>query len=195
MAVYSAICGGKDNPRTDVKCFTEYDKFHEPRRNAKIYRALSHLFVPGEYSLWVDGNIFLKYPEEYFIEMMGDADVLAFKHPYGRDCLYQEAEECIKLGLDYPEIIKEQTDRYKKEGYPEHNGLWQTGVLLRRHTPEVISLNNKWWAEICRGSMRDQISFPYVFSGKVKTVEIQGDPFNNKHFKKPPHKIDLNGRI
>jgi len=192
---YNAITGGKDAPRDDIKVFTEYDKFLEPRRNARFYKALSHLFIEDEYSLWTDGNIKLKVSEEEFIKLMGDYDVMAFNHPYDRDCLYQEAEECIKLGLDYPELIEEQVARYKKEGFKEHQGLWHTCTILRRHTPEVKRLNEKWWAEICRGSLRDQISFPYAFAGKVKTLEIDGHPFDNKWFKREPHKITRNGMI
>ena len=192
--IYTAITGGKDEPRTDILCFTEYDKFTEPRRNAKIYRALSHLYVDDEYSIWCDGNIELKVTEEHLISLMDGYDVLAFKNPY-RDCLYDEAEEGSKLGLDDENILKEQAERYRKEGYKEKNGLWQTGVLLRRHTDQVKRLNEAWWAEICRGSMRDQVSFPFIFHGKVKTLEIGGDPFDNQWFRKAPHKISRNGRI
>jgi len=193
--IYTAISANKDEARTDIKCFTEYDKFIEPRRNAKIYRALSHLYIPTEYATWVDGNITLKVEEQELIDMMDGYDVLAFKHPYNRDCLYQEAKECIKLGLDYPEIINEQVGRYTAEVFKEHQGLWQTGVLIRRQTEEIKRLNEKWWSEICRGSMRDQISFPYVFTGKVKTIDIDGDPFNNRWFKKEPHKLQRNGKV
>lgn len=193
--IYTAITNGKDNKRTDIKCFIKYNKFTEPRRNAKIYRILSHKFIDEEYALWVDGNIDLKVTEQELIDLMGDKDVLAFKHPYGRDCLYQEAEECKRLGLDYPELIDEQIARYRAEGFKEHQGLWQTGVLLRRQTEEVQRLNEKWWAELCLGSMRDQISFPYIFYGKIKEIVIEGDPFNNRWFQKRPHRISRNGRI
>jgi len=51
--------------------------------------------------------------------------------------------------------------------FPEHRGLWQSGVLLRRNTAAVKRFNEMWWWEILNGSHRDQIALPVVleFSG------------------------------
>jgi hypothetical protein len=48
------------------------------------------------------------------------------------------------------------------------------------------ALNEKWWAEICRGSSRDQISFPYVYRDKVNYLDTV-DPFDNKYFTRKGH--------
>jgi hypothetical protein len=90
-----------------------------------------------------------------------DADIALFRHSQ-RDCLYDEAEACKKAGLDDPDVINYQVQRYRNEGYPAHDGLIEAGVLLRRHTPAVQELSEAWWREICRGSPRDQISGNYV---------------------------------
>jgi hypothetical protein len=179
---YTAITGNKDERRKDIKCFGEYSEFKNPARNAKIYKVLSHLYVNDKYSLWVDGNIFLKVSEKDLIEMMGDKDILTFANPY-RDNIYDEAEECKRLNLDDPQVINNQIKRY-------HNTkvLSQCGIILRRHTKEIKRLNEKWWAEICAGSVRDQISFNHVFKD-VKIIDIGGNPFDNRYFKKLSHKI------
>jgi len=46
-----------------------------------------------------------------------------------------------------------------------------TGVLIRKHTDRVKRLNERWWAEICRGSLRDQISFPFVWNGHAAYLD------------------------
>jgi len=179
--IYTSIVGGKDEPRADIKCFTDYSEFKNETRNAKIYKVLSHFYIKEEYSLWVDGNIHLKISEKELIELMGDKDILTFANPY-RTNIYDEAEECKRLKLDHSETIDQQMTRYTNTEV-----LSQCGVILRRHTEEIKRLNEKWWAEICAGSVRDQLSFNAVFKD-VKILEL-GNPFNNKYFKKLNHKI------
>ena len=41
-------------------------------------------------------------------------------------------------------------------------GLVEAPVILRRHTAAIRALNEAWWAELVRGSRRDQLSFNYV---------------------------------
>ena len=62
MEIYTAIVGGKDPIRTDIKCFTDYDQFRRPVMNAKIFKILSHKFIDTDLSIWVDGNIKLLIP-------------------------------------------------------------------------------------------------------------------------------------
>ncbi len=77
--------------------------------------------------------------------------------------------------LDDVETIIEQVKRYEDAGFAKNKGLYECGVIIRRHTKKVIELNNFWWAEYCRGSIRDQISFPYAVDSvgiRVNGLEI-----------------------
>lgn len=183
ITVYTAITGDRDYPRTDsAKVFQGRNLLEDPRREARMYKALSHFFVFTEYCIWVDANIYLKVSPEYLVEtFLKDHDVAAMYHPY-RDNIYSEGKECVILGLDKPEIIQEQM-----ENNPGHimKGLWATGVLLRRHTEDIRRKNERWWAEICRYSVRDQLSFPYVFEN-INT--IPGHYLNHDLFEYRPHK-------
>jgi hypothetical protein len=40
-----------------------------------------------------------------------------------------------------------------------------SGVMLRRHSEPVTTLNNLWWREVEGGSVRDQLAFNHVASG------------------------------
>ena len=182
--IYTAITGGKDKPRDDIKCFSEEDRFKDPTMNAKIYKVLSHLYDPDEYSVWVDGTVIPVVEIEKFIELLGDAEIAVFSHP-NRDCIYDEADECKRLNLDSFERLTAHTDRYRGLNYPEHAGLGACYVIIRKHTERIKRLNEQWWAEICHGSRRDQISFPFVFGDVVKYLPwVQN---NNEYFHRGGH--------
>ncbi|MDE7250890.1 MAG: hypothetical protein K2N82_13635, partial [Lachnospiraceae bacterium] len=56
-----------------------------------------------------------------------------------------------------------QIERYRNAGYPEHNGLIDSGILVRELKNErVIKVMETWWQEVLHGSKRDQLSFNYA---------------------------------
>lgn len=186
MITYTAIVGGKDKLRDDVLCFTDPLKFHDPRVSARMYKVLPHYFLDAGWSIWVDGNIKLFVSAKELIEMTKPYEVGVFRH-WERDCIYDEGRFCIKIGKDKPGPINHQLEEYEKLGYPRHNGLGQTSILVRKHTPRINRLNERWWAHICRYSIRDQISFPVVFDRHIKylpKVHIR----KNKYWERPKHK-------
>ncbi len=187
--IFTSITGGKNIPREDIKVFKGEGLFKSPRMEAKIYKVLFHKFIEDEYSIWVDGNFFLKYQEDQYYSLLGDYDIAVMQHPK-RNCVYEEAEECKKWNKDKHEIINEQVAKYRKEGYPEENGLGECNFIIRRNTPEMRRLHEAWWAEICRHSSRDQISFPYIFRDKVKylpPVESREEALSNKYYRREAH--------
>jgi len=184
--IYTAIVGGKDKERTDIQVFKDFDKFKLPVFNAKIYKVLPHLFLDlkeNEWSVWVDGNITLKVDPEELIKMV-KTDIGVFPHP-DRTCLFDEAAYCMHYGIGNQKEIADQIKQYSK--FPKGKGLAMCGILVRKNTLEMRSLCEKWWAEICRGSNRDQISFPYVFNGKVSYFPYQKNIKDNPYFKRYGH--------
>jgi GT2 family glycosyltransferase len=187
IVVYTAITGGYDtlreqrpSARNSVKfiAFTDephesktwevreaHKEFSDPNRNAKIHKVLPHLYFPDHaYSLWIDGSVGIQFPfgvDRLAEVYLADHDMAIFKHP-DRNCLYQEANTCINRNLDDKDLIRQQIQRYTKEGYPPNAGLVEATIILRRHTPKIIEFNEAWWNEIQNGSKRDQISFNYV---------------------------------
>ena len=41
--------------------------------------------------------------------------------------------------------------------------------MVRRHTPAVIEFSHRWWDEVARWSVQDQLSLPYV----LRTSDIR----------------------
>jgi hypothetical protein len=187
MRVYTAITGNydllKEQPE-DCRLGVEFTAFMDRMQdsptwqiqeaetsaetsclNAKAHKILSHKFFPDdEVTLWVDGSIEIcpgislpKIANHY----LRDADIAVFCHRR-RYCLYQEAAHCIQRRRDVPEIIRRQIFRYTQEFYPVDNGLAECTIILRRNTLKIKDFNEFWWREIRQGSIRDQISFPYV---------------------------------
>ena len=91
-----------------------------------------------------------------------DAVFLCFPHPQ-RTCIYDEAEEVIRLQYDCEAVVREQIDTYKRFDYPRNNGLIAGTFLLRRHNDLVLrQVSEAWYMQVLRFSKRDQISFNFV---------------------------------
>lgn len=165
--VYTAICGRDgDRPRDDVLCFSDYGRFKDPRLNAKIYKVLAHQFIETDYSIWVDGNVCLNVQPKILVDMMGESDCAVFRH-CERDNIYAEGEFIIAKHKDSESVVREQLRIYRTTGFSKSD-LGMCFLIVRRHTPEIARRNAAWWAEICRYSVRDQLSFPIAFDGAVK---------------------------
>ena len=143
--------------------------YKEPVRMARKYKALPHRFLPEyEYSIWVDGNYQICGDPTSFIETyLKDYDMACWDHKQckldTRNWIYKEAEaiywfgnrnynnlteeekqnpeRSIKTYKDNPNLIKRQVEKYKKEKFPENNGLIVAGKIYRRHNaPEVVKV-------------------------------------------------------
>jgi len=124
----------------------------------------AHEFFPDyDLSIYIDSNVELKKDvNELLNKYCGDGDVFFYKHP-SRKCIYDEMDAVLRIKKDKPENVNPQRERYKKEGYPEKNGLSQNNIIIRRHNTENCKkLMTTWWEELGRGSYRDQLCLFYV---------------------------------
>ena len=177
ILLYTAITGNYEQPRSDIRVETS-NLFKQSVRDARMHKCLTPDFDKYDYSIWIDGNTSLKVSPEFLIKELGDADILVYSH--WRDCIYNEAtEEGLVDGKNGElETIVDQMVQYKAEDYPEHNGLAATTYVIRRHNKAVAAFNNLWWAEICKGSERDQLSFNYAI-WKLGNIKLKY--FKEKH--------------
>jgi len=180
IAVYTANVGEYDSyipplkrymsPSVLYRYFTDdtplpegEQEMHSPLLRAKHIKLFPHLYLPPDtvVSIWHDANVQLRCRPSELVAILGDNDLAVVRHP-GRGCIYDEAKVCIRWGKGDPDTIRRQVDRYRAEGYPEHNGLYCGFLLVRRHNDTMQKFNQVWWDEITSGSTRDQISLPYV---------------------------------
>lgn len=180
------------HPDADYVCYTDDPDFtspvwkprpvvfykRDPVRTAKFYKLLCHRhFLDYKASIYHDASFQLQSDPFLLIEAyLGDADMSLHPH-YLRHCLYEEIEACIQLYKDRIGLLRAQGQAYKQQGFPEDQGLYECGILMRHHNKRVSELNEKWWEEIVRYSARDQISFPVVLSDS--SVKLNLLPFDN----------------
>ena len=185
--VYSAITGGYDNvkeiryknPNLDYILFTDNPNIKSDTwdvrmlsnpehldsvRLARRTKIMGHeLLQEYDYSVWVDGKLeiigdFVDYIERY----RDTRPILCFNH-YVDDCVYAEVATCKQLKKDDPATMDQQVQQYREEGYPSHNGLIESAILVRElHDEGLIKVMTTWWDEVLHKSFRDQLSFNYA---------------------------------
>lgn len=191
--------------------------FSDPVRNARYHKIMAHKVLPEyDQSIWIDGNMVVQGDCNKLVKKyLSQHSFATYDHSkqkrrlwrmfwitdkkLARDCVYDELQSLIlrtEQGIYMDDVVtmKNQVARYAKEGYPKHNGLAVTMVLLRNHhDPEVIELMNAWWNELSSGSRRDQLSFNYVaWKLNFPVLYVSGDPRYNPYFKKTKHNFKTN---
>jgi hypothetical protein len=208
IVCYSAIFGKRDeinrfsykNSEIDFFLFTDGNKhpdyetivtlpsFVDSRYNARKIKCLSHKYLPPhDYSIWFDGSHSPKIDLSFLIEVLEDAKIGTFSHRFGygwKDI----AKNCMNMGWDDPKIISNQIIKYENESLPNLLAF-ETAVLVRKNCSIISKFNEMWWQELKLGSIRDQISFPYVLwkLGLDCKSLPGGDTVNNIFFNFNPH--------
>lgn len=137
------------NPNLTAKCF-------------KLLPPLAHRHV-----IWIDANMEITSPSFAREALAHIHDGLAlFAHPR-RDCIYEEARASLgaeSQGGRYDDLpISEQVEHYRREGHPEHAGLYACGTIAwDLADPRAKALGSRWLEECRRWSYQDQLSFPVV---------------------------------
>lgn len=192
VAIFTAIYGGHDTlkptveiPGVDWHCFHDgslifMDKlvehtwqgrlipgrFRHPRMNAKWIRMNPELLLPEyDVTIWIDASIQITRPDfaEWVLAAVERSryGFALFEHPDRKD-IYAEAAESAKYGKYAGEPVMEQVQSYREQGLPNDHGLWATGIMGRRKSDLLWSINQQWMNENIRWTWQDQLSLPYV---------------------------------
>jgi Protein of unknown function (DUF616) len=160
-----------------------------PIASANSSQGQSIQFRSYDYTIWIDGNGVIR--SESFVEEMigylGQSGIAMFMHPE-RDCIYEEAEACLKVPKLQGLRLREQVSHYRSEGYPEHNGLFACAVIVRdmcREEPQKIG--EALWEEILRWTPRDQLALPYVLWKNNYTCDVIRHYIWNNHLLRWEH--------
>lgn len=119
-----------------------------------------------DYSLYIDANIQITGSEFYrFVNQKIQKGVLVAQVPnIFRDCIYKDIEIAYRRRKVDLHGAKKQYRHLRQEGFPEHFGLFENNVLLRKHNdPSVVEISETWWKEYCDYTHRDQFSLMYVY--------------------------------
>lgn len=213
ICVYTCITGDYDDlheieikeKNVDYLCFTnnkniksktwriiyiEQDGLDNQRLSRKI-KMLGHPIILENYdiSVWMDASVIFKKSIKNFVStFLKKNSFAAFKHTY-RDCIYEEALECIRLKKDKKDNIIKHIAFLKNEKYPKNNGLYEMTVFIKKHNDKKVKETMKLWFDIiCNYSKRDQLSFMYcVWKTGLKIDTIDLSVWNNDWFKCVKH--------
>jgi len=182
IVVYTAVTADRDKlrdpanplPGVDYVCFSDAPiessvwrvvriaTGEHPRLTAQRYRALSHVYLGAyRYAIWHDASMVATDRVRGAIDALGDADIAACRHRW-RNCLYEEGPACVEAKRERADVVAAQLGRYRRLGFPPGLGLFELGLLVRRHGPAVEVFNSLWWSEMSSQSARAQLSFTYV---------------------------------
>lgn len=180
-AVVTALIGNYDrlqrpkinNIDWDYYCFTntdfndgfwkviKLDCDNDPKNAREIKTQAFKYLTDYDLILWHDANMQINISLNEFLDRYHDNNFTIMKHPV-RNCVYKEAETCIRLNKDDKGIIENQIAEYKKEGLKENIGMVASGVFIYNISDNVSTFLNAWWDEIYKHSRRDQLSFNHV---------------------------------
>ncbi len=150
-----------DNPdlKSDVWKVIKTDQISKgPQYSARRIKILFHKFAPADRSIWMDGSFVINCNLDEFWKNNFQSSFTAPRHPY-RDCVYEEADACLRNKRDDALAIANQVSKYLALKVPAHNGMISSGILMRESAVDTISFCERWWEELSQNSVRDQIAF------------------------------------
>ncbi len=157
-------------PENKITTFTYLNAYDYYKSNDKdsvlvnrFIKMHPHLmFKDYDYSIYLDGNIQVVFDPSSLIQRIGPLGIAAHRH-FQRCCIYDEGEVCKIYRKSTPKLIDKQLNDYKTQGMPSQFGLFETGILIRKHNnPACIKLMEDWWQAFYNSSKRDQLSLPYI---------------------------------
>lgn len=131
-----------------------------PQLKARFYKIMFHHHVETEDSIWIDGSFKINCNLTRWWDQHFKPSITCIKHPV-RDCVYEEAKACIENNRAGIQHLDEQIKRYQGT-IPAHNGLIQSGILMRKKNAFTENLSVRWLDEVMNYSLRDQIAFAKV---------------------------------
>jgi len=207
ICVYTCITGNYDDlheipmkePEIDYVCFTNNqniksktwkiiqieDPSIENHKLARKIKILGHPYLENyDITLWMDAGIIFTTKISDFIQKFLKNQPMACCLHNSRNCIYEEAKECLRLKKDTKENILSIVNYLKQENYPENNGLYETTILIRKEKDKKVKETMELWFEmIMKYCKRDQLSFNYCLSKTgLKLDDIPINVWSNEYF-------------
>lgn len=188
--IYTALTGGYDNliqlscvsPEFDYICFTDSisEKFNgiwemrpipnvtdDKQRLSRYPKMHPHILLPEyEYSVYIDARVDIISQGFYDIieDKISKGIMLSgVRHP-DRDCVYEEFFAVYHLRKETNlGLLKKEYKFLRDNNFPDHIGLFEAGLILRKHNDaSIIAQNETWWQLVNTYSKRDQLSYTYT---------------------------------
>lgn len=209
ICVYTCITGNYDDLKAnnqeagiDYLCFTnnpslksntwkitmiENDGLDNIRLARKI-KIMGHKYIDDNYdcSIWIDGATTIVGSIKDFIKnnCSGDnSQLCVFKHST-RNTVYDEAVACVYNRRADIDLVREEMNHLKSEGFKDDNGLIESTVFFKRHNDQLVKQTMQYWYEtILAYTTRDQLAFNYaIYKSGIEVTWIDENVFFNEWF-------------
>eukprot|EP00052_Salpingoeca_macrocollata_P012330 m.95523 g.95523 ORF g.95523 m.95523 type:complete len:812 (+) comp18431_c0_seq1:1-2436(+) len=137
----------------------------EPRRNARHYKILpAPLWDKCNVSIYIDGNVeLLVQPSQIVATLAAGADLGIARHPFCRDYACELSTRALASPQSFRAIQLQVEDYERNSGFDRSARAYESSLLVRRHTPQVRKLMERWRQDVMRHEhLRDQISLAPV---------------------------------
>lgn len=179
-----------DNPNINANGWTlkVVPKQENSVKLQRYWKINSHL-LGYDLTVYIDGNMELKYDPLPILTKYFDKDILLVTHPV-RKCITDESEAIIKTKKDSFETVRNQIGSYIQHGIPFDYGMFASGFIARNNN--VKDLEVLWWDEVKKHSHRDQLSLPYaLWKTDTRIAQIPWSTLNHyvtikEHKKREP---------
>ena len=128
-----------------------------------------------EASLWLDANISIVGKEIYdrFVELFESGTLVASVKHVAYDCVYNELFSVLDFRYESEEVVVKWGHELRKRDFPKHAGMFETGLLYRRHSSDIVKgFDASWWKYIDAYSKRDQLSFTVALYNASLSCEL-----------------------
>ena len=165
-------------------------------KKQRFFKTHPHLFFPNyDLSIYIDSTYEIRGNlDEFLLRILNpNISMYMLEHPE-RKKIRDEFSIVKLLHKENKSMIRTIKERYKKENFPDDNGLIEGCIIIRKHNDKnCIKTMEKWFDEIKNYSHRDQLSFNYALwkvETKIKYVSknycfkyLWGDYIHKKDFK------------
>lgn len=158
--------------------------FYNQDTNSKLIqrtiKTSCHKYLPLKYmkSIWFDGNVLPLFTNDLIFDLE-NYEMICCRHPnLKKTTVKQEIEDVLKNNLVKIDDINIIKDKFKKTNFKDNVGLTETSLLIRKHTKNIIEMNNEW-TKLVGICIRDQISFDFLkdkYNIKYKNINPTDRP-------------------
>ena len=155
-------------------------------RLSRFVKLMPHKALPEyEISVWMDANIQITGPEFYSAveKAINDGHLISqVPHPFF-DCVYDDMR-AISIMARVPFFkVYRQYRHLRKEGFPEHYGMFENNIIYRVHNdPSIVSVSEEWWKIYNEYTPRDQFSLMYLYWKRgMKVPLLFGESLNARN--------------
>lgn len=126
-------------------------------------------FADVDTSIWIDGNMQIAMPGAEWVARnvaaLGDDDWSLMRHPWRTTVRDEHAyTAAVCWGRYSVEAMQRLANALfdPPTAFADNVGLFASGHMVRRHTPEVSVTCEDWWAMNVAFTHQDQLSLPFV---------------------------------